>query len=457
MKVLGLDVSKSNVCCHILEEYPKGGLGNYWKKANQKTGSNFPRFYSNPKGNQKSYWDFIDWVEQEKPTLAVMEPTGVHYSKLPYLVLKHLGVETKWVGHLQLKRYREGKNLPGHGKNDPVDALCMACYPFDPEYQDEDGNLSDRYFLIPQPEEIIRLRDVVQQLAHLDRVQSPIVNYTRQRLAHEFPEAAHQRITPNDYAPGLWAFIGKVPESSSKIGITRTRKKYEQSIVHKLGIEFEPITEVHARWLVELFEQQARLDQEAAAILALPQFQKYVSVFEEFGFGLRTKARLLTRIFPFETFLLPDQKEWIEREHREVKRVEKSREKDSKSGRAKTVVKFAPGDMKEVKKNRSRDAFKMRLGMGTIFECSGDDWIEKASGSQVCRQSLYLHTLTRIETESLPKSEVGEILIERKNQLKEATDLNGKPLLNGKHIQGKLMSKTANLMYKRFLQEFANK
>ncbi|CUR32965.1 MULTISPECIES: hypothetical protein [Planktothrix] len=35
---------------------------------------------------------------------------------------------------MELKRYREGKNLPGHGKNDAVDALAMAAYPFDPEH-----------------------------------------------------------------------------------------------------------------------------------------------------------------------------------------------------------------------------------------------------------------------------------------------------------------------------------
>jgi hypothetical protein len=457
LKVLGIDVSKADICCHILEDYPKGGLGNYWKKASQTASKMFPRFYSNPKSNQKSYQDFMIWVEEQSPNLAVLEPTGTHYSRLPYLVLKRLGVEIKWVGHMELKRFREGKNLPGHGKNDPVDALCMACYPFDPEHQDESGILDNRFFLLSQPEEIIRLRDLVQQLSHLDRVQNPIINYTRQRLAHEFPEAAHQRIGDTDYAPALWAFIGNCEAEASRIGLTKTRKKYETSICHELGIEFEKITRTHARWLVELHIEQVELDTEIQNILDLPQFETYNEILDEFGFGLRTKARLLTRIYPFESFLLENSKEWIEREFREVKHIEKTREKDSVTGHSKTVIKFSPGDTKEVKKNRSRDSFKMRLGMGTIFECSGDDWIEKSSGSSMCRKALFLHTLTKVETGHLPKTEVNELILERKDKLKDAVDANGKPLLNGKHVQGKLMSKTVNLMYKRFLHRFGKK
>jgi hypothetical protein len=37
----------------------------------------------------------------------------------------------------------------------------------------------------------------------------------------------------------------------------------------------------------------------------------------------------------------------------------------------------SPGDIKRVKRNRSRDAFKMRLGMATVLEQSGNDLVEK--------------------------------------------------------------------------------
>ena len=41
--------------------------------------------------------------------------------------------------------------------------------------------------------------------------------------------------------------------------------------------------------------------------------------------------------------------------------------------------------------------------------------------------------------------------------LKSQTDANGNPLLRGKHIQGKCMAKTANLMFKEFVKRFVVK
>ncbi|MDZ7969068.1 MAG: hypothetical protein RM368_29640 [Nostoc sp. DedSLP03] len=35
----------------------------------------------------------------------------------------------------------------------------------------------------------------------------------------------------------------------------------------------------------------------------LAEFKPYMSVFDKFGFGLRVRSRLLTRIYPFESFL----------------------------------------------------------------------------------------------------------------------------------------------------------
>ncbi|MHC5833855.1 MAG: IS110 family transposase, partial [Nostoc sp.] len=89
----------------------------------------------------------------------------------------------------ELRRYRGGKNLPN--KSDPADALAMAAYGHDPDHHLENGELNLRYFLMHRPEPIDELRDLCQQLEHLNRVQSPIVNYARQLLAWQFPEVAH--------------------------------------------------------------------------------------------------------------------------------------------------------------------------------------------------------------------------------------------------------------------------
>ncbi|WP_302480969.1 hypothetical protein [Nostoc sp. TCL240-02] len=37
-------------------------------------------------------------------------------------------------------------------------------------------------------------------------------------------------------------------------------------------------------------------------MLAQTAFKPYMSVFDKFGFGLRVRSRLLTRIYPFESF-----------------------------------------------------------------------------------------------------------------------------------------------------------
>ena len=44
-RVLGLDVSKHNVTCHILERYPSGGLSRYWSKTRNQAARNYPVFY----------------------------------------------------------------------------------------------------------------------------------------------------------------------------------------------------------------------------------------------------------------------------------------------------------------------------------------------------------------------------------------------------------------------------
>ncbi len=44
---------------------------------------------------------------------------------------------------------------------------------------------------------------------------------------------------------------------------------------------------------------------------------------------------------------------------------------------------------KRIKRDRSRDTFKMRLGMGTVLEESGDGLAEKASGSSLLSTAFH--------------------------------------------------------------------
>jgi hypothetical protein len=153
------------------------------------------------------------------------------------------------------------------------------------------------------------------------------------------------------------------------------------------------------------------------------------------------RSRLLTRIYPFESFLGVNGKPVIEYEVREVKKTER----DRRGGE--TIIRRTAGETKRIKRHRSRDIFKMRLGMGTVLEQSGDGLIEKASGSSLCRRSLWQYVLTGVETGRLPKSELTEQLINYRDSLKSNVSDQGEKLLAGKHIQGKLMSKVVNLLF----------
>ncbi|HYX18777.1 MAG TPA: transposase [Nostoc sp.] len=442
LTILGIDVSKSSITTHILTQYPKGGLQAYWNKTRNKASTLYPAFYSNPdaKKKQKSAFDFAHYLAEIKPDYAILEPTGNHYSKLWASILNKLEIKILWVGHVELRRYRGGKNLPN--KSDPADALAMAAYGQDLDHRLETGELNLKYFLMHRPEPIDELRDLCQQLEHLNRVQSPIVNYARQLLAWQFPEVAHAKSASSKagFVPPLWGWLAGSPEISPA-GKTRMDNRYKISIAQDYGIKIDPILELHAGWMCDISLYEQRLEARITEMLSLTEFKPYTMVFDKFGFGLRVRSRLLTRIYPFESFLGVNGKPVIEYEVREVKKTERDRQNGQ------TTVRRLAGETKRIKRNRSRDTFKMRLGMGTVLEQSGDGLIEKASGSSLCRISLWQYVLTGVETGSLPKNDLTKELIDYRDSLKANVTIQGEKLLAGKHIQGKLMSKVVNLLF----------
>lgn len=212
-------------------------------------------------------------------------------------ILNKLEIKILWVGHVELRRYRGGKNLPN--KSDPADALAMTAYGHDPDHRLETGELNLRYFLMHRPEPIDELRDLCQQLEHLNRVQSPIVNYARQLLAWQFPEMAHTKSKSSNpgLLPPLWAWLAKRLEISPA-GKTRIENRYKISIAKDYGIEIDPILDLHADWMCDISLYEQRLEARISEMLTQTPFKPYMSVFDKFGFGLRVRSRLLTRIYP---------------------------------------------------------------------------------------------------------------------------------------------------------------
>ncbi|MCC5620963.1 hypothetical protein [Nostoc sp. CHAB 5715] len=295
-----------------------------------------------------------------------------------------------------------------------------------------------------RPQIIDELRELVQQLEHLNRVQSPIVNYTRQNLAWQFPEKAHSKTesTKLGNVPPLWGWLSERKLEVHPPSYKSIERIYQQSAAVQFGLEIDPTVRLHAGWLCDIDIEEQRLEIKLKSLVNDEQFKAYNQIFDQFNFGLRIRARLLSRIYPFEAFL-SNGKQLIEREVREVKKKQVTREN------GKSVVKFLPGDVKRVKRNRSRDAFKLRLGMGTVLEQSGDKLVEKGAGSALCRMNFWQHVITKIEVDGrLPDNPIGEEIQKYKETLKKNVDGSGKQLLNGKHLQNKLMSKVANLLFR---------
>lgn len=441
-KVLGVDVSASSVTVHVLENYPKGGLKNYWEKTRNKAALNYPSFFSNPsKRNQKTAWEFAEFVESELPSLAILEPTGNHYSLLWARILDSLGVDILWVGHVELRRYRAGKLLPN--KSDPADALAMCAYALDEDNHTESGDVDLRKYLLHRPDDINQIRECCQQINHLSRVQSPIINYSRQMLAWQFPEVAKTDSTSSKVGnlPPLWGWLAQQYDRVDRGSVTRLDNKYVNSVAVKYGLEISPFLRSHALWLCQIQDLEFDIDSRLRSLLENEKFLPYMRIFDDFGFGLRVRARILSRIYPFESFLKSDGRVWVEHETREVKRTERNHTDGV------TTIKRSAGDTKRTKRNRSRDMFKMRLGMGTTLEQSGDALVEKPSGSSICRMSLWQYVICQLETGKLPDSKVAAELILKRDELKSQVNAQGDKLLNGRHIQGKLMAKVANMLF----------
>lgn len=168
-----------------------------------------------------------------KPDIAVLEPTGVNYSKLWGTHLGRCGVEVRLVGHSQLRSYRKNTlELPD--KDDCADALALACYYFD--YV----NSSRRFVQIREPD-VVKIREYVLRLAHLNRCQSPIINRLRQDLAWQFPEIAKTYFgRKSDRLPLVLCWLAKEVES----------KKYERLLVDSVGLGLTNTVRYHAQRLL---------------------------------------------------------------------------------------------------------------------------------------------------------------------------------------------------------------
>lgn len=395
-KFLGIDVSAHFVVYALLEQ-DIDDLNSYLKY----NGQTIKKVYPNSYGIQE--------ILSLGATHAILEPTGVNYSKIWAQTLASAGVVILWVGHCELASFRRDNRLVG--KNDYADALALATYGLR-------RHEKKKYFIKFDPFSISgEIRQLSLQLSHLNRCQSPIVNRIRQGLAYELPEIAeHSASKSDDLAAPLWRWI-----AGRKVS-TQSNNKFNKLLDKSIGNGISDFTRHHAKRLCDIHDQEIEIERSLFGIVNNPLFDKYNEVFDIFKFGRRVRAMLLSTIYPFETFLDGDRKQ---------------------------IVESVPNrcNKKTSKRYRSLSSFKLSVGFGLVEKSSGKEMKWSPGGSNLCRIALWQWEFTCIEIKRLrPQSEQGLWLGEYRDKLKA----NG---LNMRLVRSRVCVKTVEMLFYELLNK----
>ena len=385
MRVIGLDVCKNSVVACILDDVRPTEPRQFYYD------SNFPRFYTDAAG--------IKSLLELKPDVAVMEPTGVNYMKLWAAHLGQRGVKVVLVGHKQLRSYRENLGLPD--KDDPADALALACY-----YLEHRG-ASERFVRQRDPV-IAQIRDLVLRLYHLNRVRSPIINRIRQDLAWQFPEVANIGLN----APLFWGWLAG----------ERKATKYDNLYASSVGLGLQSETRNSAIDLERLQRREGAIDLELRTAMKDSRFTQYRKVFASFGFGARVEALILSQIYPLENYLI--------------------------DGKPEVRIRIGKVSGQPTKRHLSRRRFQKALGVAPTREDSGDKHSSKQAGSQLCRMALWQWLFTRIEPQrARVKSPIGKALGELLDAEKKKCPV--------RLARSRVCSKAAAILFRELVKELS--
>ncbi|WP_375494759.1 transposase [uncultured Nostoc sp.] len=391
IRILGLDVSKSSVSACLLTNKPEDPRQFYYECP-------FFCLSANAKGIQE--------LLALKPDIALLEPTGNNYSKLWGTHLARAGVEVRLVGHKELRNYR-ANHLALPDKDDDADALALACYYFD--YQKD-----ARRFVQIRDREIVKIRELVLRLAHLNRVQSPIMNRIRQDLAWQFPEVALVRSKRGESgeAPLLWGWLAGERKSS----------RYDRLYSETVGLGITDTVRQHSKRICDLQREEHVIEGELRQLLADSRFEHYRTVFKKFGFGDRLSSVIISQIYPIEGFLDAD-------------------------GKPEVKIRQGRNSKKPTKRHLSLRRFQKALGAAPSMEASGDSRKAKVvGGSDLCRKSLWQWVFTRIEPKrSRLKNDIGKTLGEQLDTEKAA----GRPV---KLVRNRIAAKGARMLFRELVK-----
>lgn len=396
-QIIGLDISKASISCCLISEKIDEPRDFYYRY-------NFHKFAATAHGIN----ELIALIGSENVanTIAIMEPTGVNYQMLWGTQLVRAGVEVRLVGHKELRSFRE-HHLGLPDKDDDADALALAIYGWD--YQD-----TPRRFVQTRDRTIVQIRRLVLRLAHLNRVQSPIINRARQDLAWQFPEAALiKSLRSGEKVPLLWGWLCGERQSA----------KYDLLLERSIGLGITDELRKHAARICDLQREEILLEFELSKLMGQPQFLPYRKVFARFGFGRRVEALLLSQIYPFENYLAADGKPDV--------KIRKGR----RSG-------------KPTKRHLSLRRFCKALGYAPSQESSGDLQKSKVvGGSDLCRKALWQWIFTRIEVK---RARMGNDIGDRLGEIMDSEKASGRPV---RLIRSRVAAKAVKLLFKELVCE----
>ena len=145
-----------------------------------------------------------------------------------------------------------------------------------------------RFVQIREPE-IVKIREHVLRLAHLNRCQSPIINRIRQDLAWQFPEIAKISLKKNgDCLSKCLLWLAGEVES----------KKHDLLLNQSVGLGLTTTVTYHAQRLCHLHREEIEIEGKLLELTSNPNFDNYRKVFARFGFGQRIEAMILSQIYP---------------------------------------------------------------------------------------------------------------------------------------------------------------
>lgn len=269
MRIAGIDVSKDSVTVALLDRLPFEEM---------------KQFCQTYKTTKFKIADLDKLIALEFDA-AVLEPTGIHYSRIWAEKIRASGRIVRWVGHQEIAAYRKSYRLPD--KTDKTDAIAIACYAL--ERWDKPG-----YFLTERAELPLKLRELYLRTHFLNRSGTPLINRLRQQLSHECPELAQKKACRGWLAPvpGLWLAIANEKHSNH----------WQEKIDNSQGLGISQFSAHLAQGIVLNDRTALAIEAEIEAILQDEGLQTYLTVMENFHFGRRISTALLSSIYPIEKF-----------------------------------------------------------------------------------------------------------------------------------------------------------